>query len=46
VSSSSQDPPLKRGNFPDDLKDFGEKDKYSDWQFSYKPKPPPPPPRK
>ncbi|HEX8961341.1 MAG TPA: type II secretion system protein [Geobacteraceae bacterium] len=36
VKSASQDPPLKRGNFPDDLKDFGEKDKYSDWQFNYR----------
>jgi type II secretory pathway pseudopilin PulG len=35
VKSSSQDPPLKRGNFPDDLKAFADKDKYSDWQFNY-----------
>jgi hypothetical protein len=35
VKSSSQDPPLKRDNFPDDLKTFANKDKYSDWQFNY-----------
>lgn len=35
VKSTSQDPPLKRGNFPDDLKTFADKDKYSDWQFNY-----------
>jgi type II secretory pathway pseudopilin PulG len=35
VKSSSQDPPLKRDNFPDDLKSFVNKDKYSDWQFNY-----------
>ena len=35
VKSSSQAPPLKRDNFPDDLKTFANKDKYSDWQFNY-----------
>ena len=35
VKSSSQDPPLKQGNFPDDLKSFEKKEKYSDWQFNY-----------
>ncbi|HEY6871359.1 MAG TPA: type II secretion system protein [Geobacteraceae bacterium] len=38
VKSSSQDAPLKRGNFPDDMKDFADKDKYSDWQFNYRSK--------
>jgi type II secretory pathway pseudopilin PulG len=36
VKSSSQDPPLKRDNFPDDLKAFANKDKYSDWTFDYR----------
>ncbi len=34
VKSASQDPPMKRANFPDELKAFTDKDKYSDWQFS------------
>lgn len=36
VKSSSQDPPLKRDNFPDELKAFANKDKYSDWTFDYR----------
>ncbi|HLO26537.1 MAG TPA: type II secretion system protein [Geobacteraceae bacterium] len=36
VASTSTDPPLKRANFPVELKEFGNKDKYSDWQFVYK----------
>src|SRR6266567_2485259 len=36
VKSSSQDLPLKRDNFPDDLKAFANKDKYSDWTFDYR----------
>ena len=42
VKSTSQDPPLKRGNFPDDLKVFADKDKYSDWTFDYRLKATPP----
>ena len=41
VKSSSQDPPLKRDNFPDDLKSFAKKEKYSDWTFDYRLKAPP-----
>lgn len=33
VASTSQDKPLKVGGFPDDLKDFTDKQKYCDWQF-------------
>lgn len=36
VASPSADPPLKKANFPVELKEFGNKDKYSDWQFVYK----------
>ncbi len=35
VASTSQDKPLKVGGFPDDLQDFTDKQKYSDWQFVY-----------
>ena len=34
VASASEAPPLKKGNFPDDVKDFADKAKYSDWQFN------------
>ncbi|MBT1072489.1 type II secretion system protein [Pelotalea chapellei] len=35
VASTSPAKPLKIGGFPDDLKDFTEKQKYSDWKFIY-----------
>ena len=35
VASTSGDKPLKTGGFPDDLQDFIEKQKYSDWKFMY-----------
>lgn len=35
VASTSQAKPLKIGGFPEDLKDFTEKQKYSDWKFLY-----------
>ena len=34
VASASEATPLKTGNFPDDVSDFSDKTKYSDWQFS------------
>ena len=37
VASTSQAKPIKTGGFPDDLKDFIEKQKYSEWQFIYIP---------
>jgi type II secretory pathway pseudopilin PulG len=36
VASTSNDAPLKKSNFPDILKDLEGKEKYSDWQFTYK----------
>lgn len=33
VKSASQDPPLKTGNFPDDLKALSGRSKYSEWEF-------------
>jgi type II secretory pathway pseudopilin PulG len=39
VASTSNEKPLKQGNFPDVLKDFEGKEKYSDWQFVYKKSP-------
>lgn len=36
VASSSSDRPLKVGNFPDEIKEFAGKEKYSDWIFTYK----------
>jgi len=36
VTSPSTDVPLKQANFPDELKDFGGKQKYSEWLFVYK----------
>jgi hypothetical protein len=36
VASSSEDQPLKTGNFPEELKVFlADKKKYSEWQFVY-----------
>lgn len=37
VASASKAVPLKRGNFPEELKDFEGKSKYSDWKFIYAP---------
>jgi len=34
VKSASEAPPLKIGNFPDDLKDFSDKGRYTDWEFN------------
>jgi len=36
VRSSSEDPPVKVGNFQDDLKELADKRKYSEWQFVYR----------
>ncbi|HZV81251.1 MAG TPA: type II secretion system protein [Geobacteraceae bacterium] len=36
VASTSNDEPLKKANFPDILKSFEEKKKYSEWEFIYK----------
>ena len=37
VASPSTDQPLKQANFPDEFKDFANRQKYSEWQFVYKP---------
>lgn len=37
VASSSGETPFKQGGFSDELKDFEGKNKYSDWQFVYRP---------
>lgn len=37
VASASEDMPLKKDGFPDDLQDFTGKTRYSDWKFVYKP---------
>jgi type II secretory pathway pseudopilin PulG len=37
VVSASREAPLKTSGFPDDLKDFSGKTKYSDWRFVYTP---------
>lgn len=37
VASSSPDMPLKTDGFPDDLKDFAGKTRYSQWRFVYIP---------
>jgi len=36
VASSSNDTPIKKANFPDDIIDFAEKTRYSEWQFNAK----------
>jgi len=36
VASPSSDKPFKQDNFPEVIKDFKGKEKYSDWQFIYK----------
>jgi len=38
VHSPSDKEPLRKGNFPEQYKDFEGKDKYSDWVFSFVPK--------
>lgn len=43
VASSSEEAPLKQTDFPDELKDFDWKTKYSDWRFIYRPQSPPQP---
>lgn len=37
VASASQETPLKKDGFPDDLQDFTGKTRYSDWRFVYTP---------
>ncbi len=37
VRSASEDVPLKKANFPEELKSFEEKKKYSEWLFEYNP---------
>lgn len=37
VASTSQAKPLKTGEFPDDLQDLSNKERYSDWLFVYVP---------
>jgi type II secretory pathway pseudopilin PulG len=36
VASSSSEEPFKQGNFPEVIKNFEGKKKYSDWEFIYK----------
>jgi hypothetical protein len=36
VASKSSDEPFKQGDFPEVIKDFKGKTKYSDWEFVYK----------
>lgn len=36
VASTSDEEPFKQGNFPDVIKQFEEKKKYSEWEFIYK----------
>lgn len=36
VASTSDEEPIKQGNFPDVIKKFEEKKKYSEWEFIYK----------
>jgi type II secretory pathway pseudopilin PulG len=36
VASTSNDVPLKKGNFPEVVKNFEGKEKYSDWEFTFK----------
>lgn len=33
VKSTSQAPPIKRGNFPEELKNLADKNSYSEWEF-------------
>lgn len=44
VKSTSTYPPLKKGNFPEDLKELADKNSYSDWQFVYRQQAAPAPP--
>lgn len=43
VKSTSEDPPLKQGNFPEELKALGGRSKYSEWEFTYQQQAPVPP---
>jgi type II secretory pathway pseudopilin PulG len=36
VKSSSEEEPLKKGNFPDELQGLNDKKKYSEWEFVYR----------
>jgi len=36
VASTSNEEPLKQGNFPDVIKNFEDKKKYSEWEFIFK----------
>jgi len=40
VASTSNEEPFKQGNFPEIIKSFEGKKKYSEWEFIYKRKPP------
>ena len=42
VYSSSEAPPIKRGNFPIEYLHFGEAKRYKDWQFFHSPSGPAP----
>lgn len=35
VKSSSEEEPLKKGGFPEELKTLADKSKYSEWEFNY-----------
>ena len=35
VKSSSEEEPMKKGNFPDELQGLNDKKKYSEWEFVY-----------
>lgn len=37
-NSPSDQEPLRRGNFPDQYKEFAKKEKYSEWQFIFLPR--------
>jgi len=39
VASTSNDPPFKQGNFPEVIKAFEGKKKYSEWEFIFKRQP-------
>lgn len=43
VFSTSQERPLKTGDFPQVYQTFEKAQAYSDWRFVYTPEPPPPP---
>ena len=43
VRSASEETPLKLAHFPEELKSFEQKNKYSEWVFEYNPQQQPPP---